>query len=398
MGKAKKKAEKATPTRIPKDAPVAKLCPDAFAELTFSDGKPHPNWLRFAAIYKGHPAVDRGVVYALPDLFIDAIVKRIPDFFSEEEQHFERDLARLAGAGFFLKRPFAYPRLPRPILAEQEAVRWNEFNEWQAGSHQRIRKMLDDAMRTSGLTDEEIRGCHVGELDEKGNIEIRQRGYAGWLVTNPEFRQDRDDFRRKWDTTIETLGCFPQLPLSLMGEKPSPPREEYREFYSDYKNLCVTWGLEGFATWDLPSPMRPELTSPSLYYLPAIREAGVTTFVPWYLLRDKDIQLGELAERIRMLKGPDHLKDWLDHNPKDWGYDRFAVMLEIYIHVELCLRSRYVERLKRNVERLDRALGYFLYPGLDKDVGAEQEAETIRKIRQAMNRRLKLCAVPAEKP
>jgi len=43
MGKAKKKAEKAAPTRIPKDAQVATLYSGVFTELTLSYGKPHPN-------------------------------------------------------------------------------------------------------------------------------------------------------------------------------------------------------------------------------------------------------------------------------------------------------------------------------------------------------------------
>jgi hypothetical protein len=256
--------------------------------------------------------------------------------------------------------------------------------------------MLEDEMRSSGSTEKDIQRYREGEHDEKSSLEIRQRAYTGWLVTNPDFFQDRDAFRMAWESTVQQLGGFPQLPLSLMGEKPVQPSEEYRDFYSNYKKLCVTWGLNGFATWNLPRAMRPELGGPSLYYLPAIGEAGVTTFVPWYLLRDKDIQLDELVDRIRMLKGPEHLKDWLDHKPKDWGYPRFAQMLEIYIYVELCLKSRYAERLKRNVERLDRALGYYLSPGPDKEAGTESEAETIRKIRQAMNRRLKSCSVPAE--
>jgi len=119
-------------------------------------------------------------------------------------------------------------------------------------------------MRRSGHTQEEIQSFRKGEYEEKGNIEIRQRAYTGWLVTNPEFRQDCDVFWMRWKSTIQGLGGFPRPPMSLMGEKPPQPREEYRDFYSDYENLCMTWGLDGFATWDLPRPMRPELGSPSL--------------------------------------------------------------------------------------------------------------------------------------
>lgn len=247
-------------------------------------------------------------------------------------------------------------------------------------------------MQKSGYTGEDIQRRRKAEHTEKGDVEVRQRAYAGWLVTNMEFRQDRDAFRAKWEPTVEALGGFPRLPLSLMGERPSPPHEEYREFYDDYKRLCVTWGLDGLATWDLPCPILPELSSRSLYYLPAIQEAGATLFVPWYLLRDKNIQLDDLAERIRMLKGPDHLKDWLDHKPRNFGYGSLIQMLEIYIFLELCLRPRYSDRLKRNVEKLDLALGNFCSSRPKKEAGTEQKTETIRKVRLVMSRRLRLYA------
>ena len=395
MERAEKKAQDEVLTGVPGDAQVATLYPDGSGDLTLSYGKLHTNWLTFAKTYMGSHALESDAVYALPDLLISAIVKQIPDFFSEEEQHFERDLAPFRSR-VFLKRPFAYPRLPDAILSGQEASRKNKFDQRQVASAQKLRTMLEDEMRSSGRTEAEIRRYRAAQYAEQGNVEIRQRGYASWLVINGEFRRDRDAFRTRWESTIKELGGFPTFPQSLMGEKPSPPRAKYREFYDDYKNLCVTWGLDGFATWDLPKPMRPELGRPSLHYLPAVGEAGITLFVPWYLLRDKDIRLDELAERSRTLKGPEHLKDWLDHKPTGWGYDRYAVMLEINIYIELCVKSRYAGRLKRNVERLDRALGYFLCSGPDKELGAEQEAETIRKIRQAMNRWLKVCAVPAK--
>ena len=256
--------------------------------------------------------------------------------------------------------------------------------------------MLEEEMQKSGYAEEEIRERRNAEYTEKGDVEIRQRAFAGWLVTNAEFRQDCDAFRENWESAVQELGGFPQLPQSLMGEKPSPPPEEYREFYDDYRALCVTWGLDGLATWNLPRPMSPQLGSRSLHYLPAIQEAGITLFVPWYLLRDKNIQLDELAARIRMLQGPDHLKGWLDRHTRNFGYEGFAPMLEIF-HL-----SRIVPQIAVSGAAQGKRWGVGscnrFHPLLwTKQRGCcRAETETVRKVRQVMNRRLKLCVVPTE--
>lgn len=379
-------------TRVPKDAQVVEFRPVDFINLGLTYGKPHPNWERFVKMYPRMQAHENDAVYALPDRLINAIVKQVPAFFSTEELRFERDLAQLAGAGFFLKSPFGYPGLPRPTLSPEETERCRKLDERHVAAAASIRNLLDEGMRESGATAADIAEHRKSQLAEKSNVEIRQRGYVGWLVTDPIFRHHRDGFRNKWESVIRNIGGFPSLPMSLMGENPQPPDPEYQDFYNDYKALCITWGLDGFATWDLPQPMRPGLGDPSLYHLPSIQAGGVIAFIPWYLLRDKDIKLDELVRRIRLAKGPEHLKDWLDHKPKGWGHDRLGVMLDIYIYIELCLKSRYEERLKRNLERLDRAVGYFLLGSPSKDAGVEQESENVRKIRQAMNRRLRICA------
>ncbi|MCY2990947.1 MAG: hypothetical protein NTY19_24190 [Planctomycetota bacterium] len=252
-----------------------------------------------------------------------------------------------------------------------------------------IRELLNDEMRRSGRSEKNIRRYWEDERERNRKVESRRWGYAGWLVTDTTFRSECDSFRNEWGQEVEKMRGFPTVPMSLMGERPEPPPPESREFYAAYRFFCSRWGLEALATWDLPIPLRPQLGSPSVYHLPSLGESGLLLLVPWYLLRDKDIRLDELAEHVRIMHAPEHLRDWLDGNPKAWGYERFAKMLDLYIYRELCLKPRYETRLKGNTERLDNAFGYFLCDDPDEPDRPPKEMETVRKIRLEMQRRLR---------
>jgi len=77
-----------------------------------TDNAPNPHWTKFTEKYPRHPALQDDTIHALPHTLTNAIHLEIPDFFSETEEMFERDLARLSGVGFFLKHPFDYPPIP----------------------------------------------------------------------------------------------------------------------------------------------------------------------------------------------------------------------------------------------------------------------------------------------
>jgi hypothetical protein len=174
-----------------------------------------------------------------------------------------------------------------------------------------------------------------------------------------------------------------------MGERPPEIPKSEREFYNDYLHFYQRWGLDTLATWDLPIPMRPELATPSLYPLSHVGEAGVVMFVPWYLLRDKDITLRDIAEHRRLLNAPNAVTPWLDSVPKNWGHDRNRLMLELYIYVELCLKRRYPDRVHRKFERLDLALSRFLVKRKAKYSDSDSKTETVRRVRFEIQRRLK---------
>src|SRR5580704_6977836 len=64
-----------------------------------------PAWLQFSRRHRGDPFLKFDPLYALQEDVIAQIEQSIPNFFTETQANFERDLARTTVNGFFLGRP-----------------------------------------------------------------------------------------------------------------------------------------------------------------------------------------------------------------------------------------------------------------------------------------------------
>lgn len=342
-----------------------------------------PQFTEFAHAYSGNPMLLEETIYSLPIELIDAIKMEIPDFFSKAEEAFERDLTRLSGSGFFLRRRIRHPFLPS-LTTPEDVTRSAEFDRRQEQVDADLREMLTQELKRLGYPPDKTEQWFNDRVAHQQRVEGRQAGFLGWLVSNPAFGAARDRFRSAWGATIKTAGKFPAVPESFFGENPPPlPRRE-RPFQSDYMQFFQHWSLHSMATWDLPIPIRPEMVGHSLYHLPSIPEGGVLLFVPWYLLRDKDLKLHEAASHQQVLQGPPNLLEWILGQPEGWGHERFALMFQLYVCLELALKQRYYPRMRRKVAKLDYALARYLKPGQEAIVSVD----TVRKTRQEMGRRL----------
>jgi hypothetical protein len=126
-----------------------------------------------------------------------------------------------------------------------------------------------------------------------------------------------------------------------------------------------------------------------MYDLRTMESAGILVFVPWYLLRKKDVSLGEIAKHERITRQPEELTEWLDGKPeKNFGPDRFAELLEVYVYLELCLKARYGNRLEGKINKIESALGRFLCDDQSDEDAVVNKAESVSKIRRVMEKRL----------
>lgn len=329
-------------------------------------------WQQMVASFRGHPALDADTVYALPEMLVESIKAEVPSFFSDEDVRFETELERLSGSGFFLRRPFTFGPL-LPAVSNLDDLRTDELQR--------------DAKEIFGEGSDFHAYCRA-QLAWKQKLQKRQAGYIGWLITEPEFVRSRDAFCDHWCEEIQQIG-FPGFPLSYLGERPPSVPVDKRQFHEHTMAFYRKWGLETFATRELAVPLNPVLITAPLYDLESIRGAGMMTFIPWYLLRHQDFDMNELFAQQRALDPIPQLQEWLNHSPKNWGHERFALILQLYVFVDLALSRRYSDRLTGSTALLDRAVARFRI-GTDVSLSRiEAAVETVRKARQQLRKRIR---------
>ena len=334
--------------------------------------------------WRTHPALFKSAVYALPERLINAIQKHIPGFFSQTELVFERNLARLGGAGFFLGRPFGHPLLAKREPDRREVAESQASTEELQKSVNRLKELLESDRRERGLSAEQIKQFHEERKLYQAQVQERQASYLGWLVTNPCFDVERRAFFKSWR---EKGGGNPRLlslPISIFGELPSI-QVKNRDWYFELSAFFQRWCIRSFATCELPILIAPQIAEPTLHHLPSVAEAGMLLFIPWYFLLDRDFKLYELLEHQLLSKGRSHLDSWIHGRSTGWGHTRYARIFELYVYLELGLKQRYPDRIRRKTERLDLAFTDFFSDRLD---GVSIDEETVKKTRQEMNRRL----------
>jgi len=326
--------------------------------------KPTPSphlaaWDAFAARRAGNPHLAADPLYALPEPLIDQIKLQIPDFFGPSGEEFERDLVRTAYGGFYLHAPFDCLLLEGP-----PEKRRSEMDD-------KIRKMLAGSMEEYGTSPRAVRSYFARQATLERDAASRRIAYSGWLVTNQQYLWERDALREIGEGLVAASGGFPHLSPSFMDEEPGsadPIRLRFRLFYR-------RWCLDRLITWDLPWPMGPELAGIHSHDPSDLGDAGVTLFVPWSLLRDKNLILSDLVEQWKIARNLSHLRGWLE--PKTGGKGplgglRLANQLRLFRFRQLALASRYP--LLGRVERLDIAFASFL--GLE-------DPQSVRKLRMA---------------
>lgn len=331
---------------------------------------------RFPLLTAGKEAI-----YALPGPLIERIQAEATGFFDEEQLAFESALNEGDRTGFFLGRSFHSALLSVADPASED----------RSDLGRQIKKMLADEIRATGAGKREVDDYFAIEVRLKRELFARQRGYAGWLVTDAGFHVARESFRREWRRDFEAQESRPTLPVSDFGETPKSPDKKDLPFFVAYWMFLQKWCLRGLCTWELPIPIQASVANPSEHPHNMLGDAGCSVFVPWYLARDQKLTLRDILGHESLITSLNHLQDWLEKSPNNLGHERFGQMLQLYVYYELALKARYSDRLRRNTKAIDRALGQYLKQvDLNSD-SAITVGDSVKKIREEMSQRLKRC-------
>jgi hypothetical protein len=330
-------------------------------------------WRQFAERHAGNPFLELDPLYSLPEKLIKAIIRKARQFFTPDELTFEKDLARLDR---------------------------DDSNRGQAQAKRR-RDLLTRQMQERGMNPRTVAAYFEEEDQRRRAIKSRIEAYAGWLVTNRQFRAERDDLQRDWGRRVEIWGGFPSQRRSCREKQPGsvgpPPApatrasgrtdksgcEQIARINAPFEAFYHRWGLERFETWDIPQPVRPEFFVFTTHHRFPLSEAGIHLFIPWHLTRDQAFTLQDLVAHLRRTQDLTHLMDWLIKGQNDRGHRRYRRLFRLYRYHHLALVARYGESLRRKMGAIDRAFSSYL-----DGRGSRKGAENIKRARLDLSKML----------
>ena len=324
--------------------------------------------------------VVRGKTHTLEPRLIDAIAHHAPHFLTPEDLSRERRLVQ----------PSAKDLAEGKRLCRLEA---------------QIEKMVDDETSLGiNATTFARYSAKSRKIAESANYFLE--AYTGWLVTNKQFRAERDELRDRLENHVRHWRRFPRTPRSYLGERdsdslprrhPDKPRratvlkriaagltaEEIAK--SDFHMFYRRWCLDSFITWDLPLPMRPSLFDAFSYDTFTTQGSGVHVFMPWYLSRNQTLTLKTLADAHKLSLPPTHRKGWLERGTSKYAPKRLRYIAILYRYWHLALVKRFPEKIEGHVQALERAFASYMGQYTNSTVNPE----TIKKLRLALAKSLK---------
>jgi hypothetical protein len=209
----------------------------------------------------------------------------------------------------------------------------------------------------------------------------RLEAYLGWLVTDPQFRQELAALRQQWEADLVRIGRIPQIPVDQELERwrqTSDLDQRDQQLASEFSVFYERWQLRGLATWDLPIPQGANLGLPancSHLFVAASRPAVA-------LAATLRLRGGDSPAELLETDTPEHLSEWRliqdQQDPHNMSYARLANAFKLYILDTVILRSAYPEKRPGNIAAIDRLLGQYL------EAGGE---DSIKKLRLWNDRR-----------
>ncbi len=306
--------------------------------------------------YKSHPLIEGRSYYTLPLQLLKELVKHCGEnAFDAVLLKMERDLAtalrhnpRLIGFdgyGEVLSHDYlSKDDLPLPNPDDQFL---NRIGKTRAGYDQ----FLDEA--------KQLLTSRRNEL----------RGYIGWLVTNPSFRNERDQLFQKWERHIAVVGIPQHGTMFLRNAsgshlvlKTRKPRRS--QFFDDFTGFYRRWRLRHLMTHELPVPVAPKVTARGALEGNALMNGGgVCVWQPDTVPVSSGDQLKVMLDDMRLSGDNDHLDEWINKFSKtgtnSHTIHKFGDVLTVHFYRNL-LQERHPNMFNRRKGKVIAAFGEYL--------------------------------------
>jgi hypothetical protein len=221
-------------------------------------------------------------------------------------------------------------------------------------------------------------------LDEQaGAAAERIRGFAGWLVTSPDFLDETCRLRVQWASLPAQLR--PTFPFHRPGRpvqhanvpvlNPEVSGLPAQEFGETLARFLDRWGLRHLAAWDLPAPHGPLSPNRLPPNSPAQPRTGVHVYYPTYFpiprTADVSADIRRSQHQAAHDQGVDESAVGLPH------FEIYARILEL-VHLDRSIQSRFPgpKRPRGIVDRTKEAIAGTLGMTTDR----------VRKYRLAIKR------------
>ncbi|HUQ69393.1 MAG TPA: hypothetical protein VM165_07720 [Planctomycetaceae bacterium] len=360
--------------------------------------------------FPGDVRLQSPVIYAIPRELLELIDQHAPRLLTAADLHFERRLRELAVTGFRDQTAFGCELLDEP---QQHP----ESREVFGAPQDRALRSARLAMQESFAPSQGSNSSSCGELRQPDAKELcpppsqvtiglaaerqqlqqrvnqRLRGFAGWLVTNPDYHREMVNLEQTWRTWSDVL---PQTPDSAALAS-SPPKGLSGPKLSALSRLrrramdfLARWNLLRLETWDIPIPVSPVLFTGDVLPRNELQAQGISLFIPWSLLADRDLKVDEVVAYHRQRQELGALTEWMKgRHPKEWGVDRYAKLFLLYVYLERAIRPRYGDRLRGHVGQLDLAFREYFGPPPRDNEDVVRGAEAVRRIREMLQKKLR---------
>lgn len=312
--------------------------------------------------YRDHPLIKDRPFFTLPKELLNSVQKEIRiDNFDGQLWSLEHALSGICGdhcasVGFWDSQLIPYSLLRRKRL-----------------------EISDKVAAELGFTAEQVQAVRTTGAERLERFAFVSRAYAGWLVTNPEFRKEHDLLFSTWDDKIAEHGIPTPVPASRdirqhPGETDASSPKGYevqeadartRDCLASFENFLIRWRLTNLAAPYLPVPLQPQLPVANLHaVLGHMRHGGEVFYLPdTFPVFSRDELRNILEDALRGGTVPQHLAEWTEivaaDNAAKTSMVRFARWFELQ-HYWGALFERHRQSLVGQKGRVEEAMAAFL--------------------------------------